>query len=111
MQTGNLQHEHKVCHDDTMDFRAYQVFDLDPELTDCQEREKDIYRKGHFPYSLLYNKYKEVEEKITDKDFYGNRLEEHFFSSDSNYLCNLKKSYHQFKLVEIASPEKVVIRL
>ena len=61
-----------------MDFRAYEVADLDPNLTGCQEREKDIYRKGHFPYSLLYNV---QTENMTDKAFYGDRLCDHFHSN------------------------------
>ena len=75
-------------------------------LVASQEREKDIYRKGHFPYSLLYSK---AESPMTDEVFYGNRLDDHFHGKSASYLRNLKKSYHKFKLIEIISPTEVKI--
>ena len=53
---------------------------------------------------MLYNV---KTENMNDKAFYGDRLCEHFFSNNSNYLCNLKKSYHQYKLVNITSPRTI----
>ena len=92
-----------------MDLRSYEVFELDPSVEGSQEREKDIYRKGHFPHSLLYNV--KCEDIKDDKKFYGERYDEHFYSNSANYLSNLKKSYHQFKLVEITSPKKIETKL
>ena len=44
---------------------------------------------------------------MTDEEFYGKRLEEHFYGKSSSYLRNLKKIYHKFKLVEIVSNKEI----
>ena len=76
----------------------YKVFEC--TAADTTERESDIYRKGHFPFSLLYSK---QETPISDEKFYGSRLDDHFADKSASYLRNLKKTYHKFKLIEIIS--------
>ena len=57
------------------DFREYEVWDS-PNQEGCLDREKDLYRKGHFNHSLLYKR--EADPDMTDDLFYGDRLKNHF---------------------------------
>ena len=68
---------------DNEDLSDYVVWES-PNPDGCVEREKDLYRKGHFTFSLVYKK--EPDAEMTDESFYGNRLKTHFTGKDASYL-------------------------
>ena len=102
MQTGNRLIDTENITTDGEGFSDYRVFECEAE--DTTERESDIYRKGHFPFSLLYSK---AETKTTDEIFYGERLDNDFADTSASYLRNLDKTFHKFKLIEIISSTEV----
>ena len=97
-----------------IDFNEFEVYNAKDGIHKLLEREKDVYRKGHFDYVLLYKrKPNKTENDLREQDlnFYGHTRLKNYIDgeNDSNFLMNQHHKFHRFRICRIISPEEVRI--